>query len=953
MATRSITALNSLVFTDINDSPDNPRLGLGYHQLYDPTALIGLVAKLPDVTRVGDTITLYWDSAIAQTYYLDQPTIDKGWLSFNVSPSRIFDPQGEVYYTLYDNEADDLQTSLVRTIAVNRRVPGGLDPDTDTAINEQMVPCTVSPDPVSNPAAVVTVSIPVWINQEIGDELTVMWNNIRVAHPALAALGPQNIVIPRDVLEAGGSSDKLLVNYEIRDIVDNYSLVSPSTYVRVEIDPDALPAPRVDEADRTTLILDLDALGDNDAHVSIPSYLGNGNPYVVTLTWVGKTPTAEIILNLAPQTVGDPDFDHATFIIPNAHLKLIAGGSAVVRYSLVQQGDTETKQSKTTSITLTGLPVELAPALVKEAAGSAVIDLGLVTGDSVTVGIAAYTGQSAGDKILLSWKGTPTAGGPVNYTDDYTIMAGEELLETTFIVLRENLDPLADGTLELTYQVVFSATGNTQNSASTTYQIKAAIAATYPAPTVKDAPSGVLDPMTALAGATMTVAYADMLLTDTIVPIWDGKNDVVAWQLGNASKSVDFLIPINVVAASLGKTFGVSYGVLRGTEVLSSDELPLTVSPLPDSELGKSRPVVTEADQTTNELDLNSFVGVAHVVVPKWPLIAAGQTVWLTVTGPDGVPTLKLLEAYPIIAVDESNGIMQDIVRAELEKFSNGSEMRVEFKVAFDGATSEASAIVFPWAVYTVKTFDDSIAPTITSVKDSASVEIPAAGTTFSTSVTLTGQASPNQQVEIFDGTVSQGKPAANATGTWTLPLAGLTVAAHSITAKALYGSGPVSAARTFTVAVVPVVPVYDLTDFDDRSWNGWIYGPAAAPADWTIVLLNPGIPGDSVARNSTTTDSSAGVVLYKTLTNLTAGQYYLFSVYAMRPQADGAVPSLSLRVDQTNLTQPTPLNNNEWTWLFGTFLAASTSAMFQIVSHVATGLGNDYRIDGLFIRDA
>lgn len=30
--------LHDLVFTDINDSADNPRLGLGYHQLYDPEA---------------------------------------------------------------------------------------------------------------------------------------------------------------------------------------------------------------------------------------------------------------------------------------------------------------------------------------------------------------------------------------------------------------------------------------------------------------------------------------------------------------------------------------------------------------------------------------------------------------------------------------------------------------------------------------------------------------------------------------------------------------------------------------------------------------------------------------------------------------------------------------------------------------------------------------------------
>ncbi|MEB0078136.1 hypothetical protein QN386_12775 [Pseudomonas sp. CCI3.2] len=808
-------ALNDLVFTDINDSPDNPRLGLGYHQLYDPTSFIGLISKLPDVTRVGDTITLFWDGDIAQQYDLNQPTIDKGWLSFNVSPSRILDPEGDVYYTLYDHEAEDLQKSPSRIIAVNRRVPGGLDPETDTAFNENMALCTVSPDPVSSPEATVTVSVPKWINQEVGDELTVMWNNIRVPYPKLQTLGPVDVIIPPEVLEQGMSSDKLLVNYEIRDIVDNYSLVSPSTYVTVEIDPDALPAPRVEEADRATLILDLEALGDNDAHVVIPSYIGNGNAYVVTLTWVGKTPMADISLNLPPLPIDDPVFDHATFIIPNVHLRQIAGGSAVARYSLVQQGVTEPKQSKTTSITLTGLPVELAGPVVLEAGGTAIIDLALVTGDSVTVSIAAYTGQNAGDKILLSWKGTPTAGGPVNYTDEYVIKVGEELLATTFVVLRQNLDPLGGGTLELTYQVVFKATGISQGSASTTYQVKAAIPATYPAPTVKDAPGGVLDPMKALAGATMTVAYDDMLPTDTIAPIWNGKNDTVDWQPGNTNKSVDFLVPPSVVAASLGKTFDVDYGVVRGMEVSSSDVLRLTVSPLPDSELGKSRPVVTEADQVTRVLDLNTFTGDAHVVVAKWPLSATGQRVWLTVSGPNGVPTLKLLEAYPITVEDVINGISRDISRAQLEQFSNGNELRVVVKVTFDGASSEASSIAFPAAVYTVKKFDDSVVPTITHVKDSQGIEIPENTITFDTNVTLSGSAQANKMVEIFDRTQSLGAATANNGGEWTRMFPNRASGLYVMKAKALYGAGLESSVRTFTIEfqAVPEPPAPDILE--------------------------------------------------------------------------------------------------------------------------------------------
>ncbi|WP_435035566.1 hypothetical protein [Pseudomonas neuropathica] len=97
-----------------------------------------------------------------------------------------------------------------------------------------------------------------------------------------------------------------------------------------------------------------------------------------------------------------------------------------------------------------------------------------------------------------------------------------------------------------------------------------------------------------------------------------------------------------------------------------------------------------------------------------------------------------------------------------------------------------------------------AIAPTLTSVKGSPSgVEIPQAGVTVETAVTLSGVAAKGQKVEIFAGTDSKGPATAHATtGVWTLLVSALAVAAHSFTAKALYGSNPVSAARTFTVAV-------------------------------------------------------------------------------------------------------------------------------------------------------
>ncbi|MCL9799360.1 hypothetical protein M9827_04520, partial [Pseudomonas sp. AKS31] len=106
------------------------------------------------------------------------------------------------------------------------------------------------------------------------------------------------------------------------------------------------------------------------------------------------------------------------------------------------------------------------------------------------------------------------------------------------------------------------------------------------------------------------------------------------------------------------------------------------------------------------------------------------------------------------------------------------------------------------WSNVRTLTVTEATVPTLTSVKGSPSgVEIPNAKFTVETAVTLSGVAAKGQQIEVFDGSNPKGKATADpATGIWVLPVTGLSVAAHSFKAKALYGAGAESAARTLTV---------------------------------------------------------------------------------------------------------------------------------------------------------
>ncbi|MBD8617279.1 hypothetical protein IFT69_26620 [Pseudomonas putida] len=91
------------------------------------------------------------------------------------------------------------------------------------------------------------------------------------------------------------------------------------------------------------------------------------------------------------------------------------------------------------------------------------------------------------------------------------------------------------------------------------------------------------------------------------------------------------------------------------------------------------------------------------------------------------------------------------------------------------------------------------IHPAITSVRDS-SKELGQGSSTPDTVVTVTGAAMAGQSVELFDAQNSKGTVTVGSNGEWTASLTNLTVGTHSITARARYGAGLVSAPRTFNV---------------------------------------------------------------------------------------------------------------------------------------------------------
>jgi hypothetical protein len=264
------------------------------------------------------------------------------------------------------------------------------------------------------------------------------------------------------------------------------------------------------------------------------------------------------------------------------------------------------------------------------------------------------------------------------------------------------------------------------------------------------------------------VGYADMLLTDSITLIWNGDKTSIGAAAGNAAKSVDFNVPVNLIAAAMGKSIEVSYEVTRDGEVLPSSKLTLTVGTLSEADLGQSKPVIVEANGTT-VVDLNTFTGDATVTVAKWPLAAVGQRVWLTVYGPTGTPLAQLLDGFPITETDGISGISRSITRVQLEGLPAGANIRVELKVNFNGDSSEAASVSFPDANYSVVQCVVEIKFALTLCTDRNGRHIGYGSSTLQHSGYVYGTAPPGASIRItmYLNTAFTHQTYADANGNW------------------------------------------------------------------------------------------------------------------------------------------------------------------------------------------
>ncbi|VVM58672.1 Ig-like domain repeat protein [Pseudomonas fluorescens] len=629
----------------------------------------------------------------------------------------------------------------------------------------------------------------------------------------------------------------------------------------------------------------------------------------IKLFWLGTRPDLSTYLpnlNLRPITQGDMDAQlPLQIIVDKQHLTPIIGGKLELYYQLLIDDSVLATMSKLNqthaireSIHADILQIGEPRKELPEPTVDGVVNGALPADTSSTTLTVNYLKTFKDDIVTRFWEGSIT-GVNNDWVKLSAITAGQPV---PFTIKAELIKGNEGGTVKASYELKRAA-GGTSYSDTLEFSVGVALENPLPLPQMPEATgngaSVTLAPLDTQAGARVIVAYIGMNEKHNIKLTMAGTPGVgspdIPAKPGVASGSVEFLIPATAIAANIGnetKTFTLSYEVTAGQ---TTPSLPLTVSvtPLPATELDKIS--IEQAEGTV--LDLSKVTLGATILAGVWAFIAANHRVGLNLKGTknNGDAFHHVVWPWPSSYVNQnwfnSGQYTHTLAYNAIKDLADGSRLELHFKAALTLSREEAEAIDAPVKVYTIRAIED-VTPSITLVTGSPSGdEVIEGAIIVETAVTLTGSAAKGQKVSVLDGTTSKGEPTADsATGIWTLAVTGLSVAPHSFTARALYGSGASSAARTLIVTAV-VVPT--LSNVWDASNVEVLEGKTKVSTELTLkgtaslgqqINIRDGTGSGSATRGTATASGTTGIWELPITVPLGARRLYAEACYPSNP---------------------------------------------------------------------
>ncbi|MFJ9989811.1 hypothetical protein ACIQSO_03675 [Pseudomonas putida] len=537
--------------------------GIRLKDISDPQVPVQVVIAAYSQIQVNDNVELLWNNRLVTSLLVQQQHIEQGSMTLDVPSIFIQDGTPPVHYLVTSPNGVNKYKSFALDIRVKTNVPGGPDPIPSTPeVNENLLAVTGVPELVGDgDADGIVATVPRYLNMTAGDKLTLSWGGA-IVEQELEADQVNNAVpisVPRAIIEQAGAGP-VVIEYEIRDIVNNWSLWSLKFTSDVEVGTGLLRAP--DVLDVVDGKLDLDALGDKDARIRVRVYADMAVNDVVTMSWVARPPTGGPIEHTETVTLdADSEGLPVEFKVPNAIARASAGGTVAVKYTITSNRGQQ--HSRRASFEVIGQVQNLPKPTVKEALGNE-LDTGRIPENGATVSIEAWLGMASGDRLELFVSGRNSGGVPSSHHDANDIDAGQVGNPVDFIVPKAFFEPLVNGRVDVYYRV------KGEESDWLTLQVVGQGDAELPAPSVNGVVDGALDPHAVPTGTKAVVPqYQGKAVGDKIALSWAGLPQAsVTKTIDVTEQNLGSPISIDIehtpyIIGNLNSNVAVSYRVTR------------------------------------------------------------------------------------------------------------------------------------------------------------------------------------------------------------------------------------------------------------------------------------------------------------------------------------------------------------------------------------------------------
>ncbi len=615
--------------------------GVGSVDVADPSRPLEIIVGPIEMSQ-RDRIDLFWgahDDIIDSYTHSPDSANTNGLFSLYVNTRWIKSGLTDVRYIYTRFPSEIPEHSPIQKVIVKLDLPGGRDPDPATPYeNEKLQLPVISPAGIVTSPENVSVTLEPYENMTVGDVIAVYWQGIEVECPPLSSTQPGKPVvidIDKEVVIEAGDSENIIVRYEIRDVVNNWSRFSLPAYTTVEIGHSSLPAPIAPQA--PNMELDLDKLAGGDVQALV---LSNANIVIGdTIEFIVERSTAEGIA-LEPYTaskVVQVPGSFVEFLIANDQFQPIAQGRARLKYD-VTKASGNVLRSKSLPLTVLGEAQQLEPPCVP-AAVNGLLDPTL---RNVIAQVPPYHFMADGNDVTLVLMGR-TPGGETVMHDEVKNLNQDDIDKTLeFLIPDDKINALAGGSLELYYTVKTHAKAFFK---SPVLQLLVDIDNTtpLPAPVVdKIGADGFLDPADIVLEALLRVMpYQGMAEGDKVTAHWDSSavggtySTYTVINSGMINREAVFRVPKRYVDASIGRTVEAWYEVQRGNRIALSDKLLINIR----ETIVPATPNPTVKEATGDTLDPANAPNGATVVIDASASFKAGDRVTLQWKGPKGSDT--------------------------------------------------------------------------------------------------------------------------------------------------------------------------------------------------------------------------------------------------------------------------------------------------------------------------